>query len=179
MVKTFSAILWYNGTIKRTEVPNMDTKKVGAFLKQLRCEKGMTQEQLGEQLGVSNKTVSRWETGSYMPPVENLVLLSRLYDISINELLAGERVAEEKFPAIAEQNLTQVLENQEKEFHAFEKYMMWLLAVTAVLTVTAMTLLELRTVRDMIVLALVVFLGVLCNGLNLIAVAVKKQSMKK
>lgn len=41
----------------------MDTKKIGIFLKALRNEKGMTQEQLGERLGVSNKTISRWETG--------------------------------------------------------------------------------------------------------------------
>ena len=42
----------------------MDTKKVGMFLKQLRTENGMTQEQLGEKIGVSNKTISRWETGN-------------------------------------------------------------------------------------------------------------------
>jgi transcriptional regulator with XRE-family HTH domain len=48
----------------------MDTKKVGSFLKSLRKEKELTQEQLGEKLGVTNKTVSRWETGNYMPPVE-------------------------------------------------------------------------------------------------------------
>lgn len=46
----------------------MDTKKVGLFLKQLRKENNMTQEQLGEKIGVTNKTVSRWETGNYMPP---------------------------------------------------------------------------------------------------------------
>ena len=41
----------------------MDTKKIGTFLKELRNENGMTQEQLGEKIGVSNKTISRWETG--------------------------------------------------------------------------------------------------------------------
>lgn len=50
----------------------MDTKKVGAFLKKLRKENNMTQEQLGERIGVTNKTISRWETGNYMPPVECL-----------------------------------------------------------------------------------------------------------
>ena len=61
----------------------MDTKKVGAFLKHLRKENNMTQEQLGERIGVTNKTVSRWETGNYMSPVECLELLSDIYQISI------------------------------------------------------------------------------------------------
>ena len=54
----------------------MDTKMIGSFLKELRKENNMTQEQLGERIGVTNKTVSRWETGNYMPPVESLILLS-------------------------------------------------------------------------------------------------------
>ncbi len=62
----------------------MDMKKIGAFLKELRNEKGMTQEQLGERIGVSNKTISRWETGNYMPPVDCLSILSDIYNISIN-----------------------------------------------------------------------------------------------
>ena len=64
----------------------MDTVKIGKFLKELRKEKGYTQETLGEKVGVTNKTVSRWETGTYMPPVECLVLLSDIYDVSINEI---------------------------------------------------------------------------------------------
>ena len=59
----------------------MDAKKVGSFLKELRKENSMTQEQLGERLGVTNKTVSRWENGNYMPPVECLELLSDIYQI--------------------------------------------------------------------------------------------------
>ena len=51
----------------------MDQKKIGAFLKALRQEKEMTQEQLAEQLGVSNRTISRWETGSNMPDISLLV----------------------------------------------------------------------------------------------------------
>lgn len=46
----------------------MDVQKIGDFLKELRKQNNMTQEQLGERVGVTNKTVSRWETGKYMPP---------------------------------------------------------------------------------------------------------------
>ena len=87
----------------------MDIIKTGKFLAQLRREAGDTQEQLGEKLGISNKTVSRWETGAYLPPVEMLQAISGLYGVSINELLAGERLEEEGYRKAAEENLTQVM----------------------------------------------------------------------
>ena len=69
----------------------MDTKKIGAFLKQCRKGKNLTQEQLAEKFGVSARTVSRWETGSNMPDLSILVELADYYDIEIKELLDGER----------------------------------------------------------------------------------------
>ena len=57
----------------------MDTKKIGTFLKELRNENGMTQEQLGEKIGVTNKTVSRWENGIFLPPVDILLAISQLF----------------------------------------------------------------------------------------------------
>ena len=65
----------------------MDTIKVGNFLKVLRKEKGLTQEMLGAQIGVTNKTISRWENGNYLPPVECLKVLAEFYDVSINEII--------------------------------------------------------------------------------------------
>ena len=69
----------------------MDTKKIGAFLKQCRKENNLTQEQLAEKFGVSARTVSRWETGSNMPDLSIPVELADYYDIEIKELLDGER----------------------------------------------------------------------------------------
>ena len=63
----------------------MDQIKIGKFIAALRKEKGLTQEKLGEKLGVTNKTVSRWENGNYMPDVEMLSLLSEEFGVSINE----------------------------------------------------------------------------------------------
>ena len=57
----------------------MDMIKIGKFLSELRREKNLTQEELGEELGVTNKTVSRWETGTYLPPVEIIQILSQNY----------------------------------------------------------------------------------------------------
>ena len=113
----------------------MDTKKIGIFLKELRNKKGMTQEQLGEMVGVSNKTISRWETGNYMPPVDCLNMLSDIYNISINEILAGERASGDAFTKIAEQNITVSLKELEKDCRTFEKKMMCILAVTTLLTI--------------------------------------------
>ena len=62
----------------------MDMVKMGSFLAELRKEQKLTQAELGEKLGVTNKTVSRWETGTYMPPVEILEELSRLYGLIFN-----------------------------------------------------------------------------------------------
>ena len=69
----------------------MDQIKIGAFLKTLRKEKNLTQEQAAEQLGVSNRTVSRWETGTNMPDISLLVEIAELYGVSIPELIDGER----------------------------------------------------------------------------------------
>ena len=102
----------------------MDMEKMGAFLQELRREKGLTQEQLGETLHISSKTISRWETGAYMPPVEMLMALSELYGLTVNELVAGERLAPEALPQAAEENLTAALKEQE-EFQLNEKKRFW------------------------------------------------------
>lgn len=72
----------------------MDQKKIGLFLKELRKEKNITQEVLAEKLNVSNRTVSRWETGNNMPDISLLIELSELYHISIPEIVDGERKRE-------------------------------------------------------------------------------------
>lgn len=72
----------------------MDQKKFGGFLKELRKEKGITQEQLGEILGVSGRTVSRWETGFNMPDLDLLIQMADYYGVEIRELLDGERKSE-------------------------------------------------------------------------------------
>lgn len=72
----------------------MDTRKIGAFLKRLRKEKGLTQEQLAEILLVSGRTVSRWETGTNMPDLSILIQIAEFYDVDVKEILDGERKGE-------------------------------------------------------------------------------------
>ena len=155
----------------------MDTKKIGIFLKDLRNKKGMTQEQLGEMVGVSNKTISRWETGNYMPPVDCLNMLSDIYNISINEILAGERASGDAFTKIAEQNITVSLKELEKDCRTFEKKMMCILAVTTLLTIIILILLPMKTIKDVIVMILVVAVAFIANALNIVALATKKEML--
>ncbi len=89
----------------------MDQIKTGKFIAALRKEKRMTQEQLGKRLGVTNKTISRWENGNYMPDVEMLSLLSKEFGVSMNELISGERLAAESFQKAADENLAAALDN--------------------------------------------------------------------
>ena len=69
----------------------MDTIKIGNFLRELRKEKNLTQEQLADVFNVSARTVSRWETGSNMPDVSILVEIADYYDLDVREILNGER----------------------------------------------------------------------------------------
>lgn len=94
----------------------MDQIRIGQFLKALRKEKGLTQEKLAETLGVSNRTVSRWETGASMPDFDLLIELAKAYGVGVEEILNGERrndtvdkQMEESFYKVAEYT------NQEKE----------------------------------------------------------------
>ena len=72
----------------------MDQIKIGEFLKELRKEKGLTQEQLAQQFNVSRRSVSRWETGKNMPDICLLVEIAEFYDTSIPEIINGERKSE-------------------------------------------------------------------------------------
>lgn len=69
----------------------MDQKKIGLFLKELRKEKGLTQQQLAEIMNVSNRSISRWETGSNMPDLDLLISIANYYDVELKEILDGER----------------------------------------------------------------------------------------
>ncbi|WP_270227548.1 helix-turn-helix domain-containing protein [Coprococcus aceti] len=73
----------------------MDQKKSGSFLRELRKEKQLTQEQLAERFGVTSRSVSRWETGSNMPDLSILVELADFYDVDIRDIIDGERKGED------------------------------------------------------------------------------------
>ena len=69
----------------------MNQEKIGKFISELRKEKNLTQDQLGEKLNINGKSISKWETGTNMPDISNLVMLSKIFNVSVNELLSGEK----------------------------------------------------------------------------------------
>lgn len=69
----------------------MNHTKIGSFIKELRKEKNLTQEQLAEQLNVSCRTISRWETGSNLPDVDILIVIAEYFQVELGELLIGKR----------------------------------------------------------------------------------------
>ena len=74
----------------------MDANKIGSFIKELRTQKNMTQKDLAEAINCTDKAISRWETGRGVPEVSLLVPLSKALDVSVNELLTGERFIPEQ-----------------------------------------------------------------------------------
>lgn len=96
----------------------MDQIRTGKFIAELRRREGLTQEKLGEKIGVTNKTISRWENGNYMPDIEILQLLGKVFSVSINELLAGQFLTDEEFRQKAEENVVAVSKDS---IFSFEK----------------------------------------------------------
>ena len=93
----------------------MNQEKIGRFIAKARKEKGYTQEQLAEKLGVSNQTVSRWENGKNMPDVSLFESLCEALDITVNELLAGETIEKEKIETVSEQNMMALSRHLERK----------------------------------------------------------------
>ena len=103
----------------------MDLIKIGAFLQELRKEKGLTQEQLAEQTGVSRRTVSRWETGNNMPDLDILMELSDFYAVDLREILNGERKTERMNEELKE-TVMQVADYSNEEKTRLLNRMHWL-----------------------------------------------------
>ena len=93
----------------------MNQEKIGRFIASCRKECGYTQVSLGEKLGITDRAVSKWETGKSMPDASIMLELCNLLKISVNELLTGEHIAMENYKEKAEENL---LELQEKKLKA-------------------------------------------------------------
>jgi transcriptional regulator with XRE-family HTH domain len=73
----------------------MDQIKIGKFIASCRKEKGMTQAYLAEKLGISDRAVSKWETGKSLPDTGIMLELCELLNINVNELLSGEKIMTE------------------------------------------------------------------------------------
>lgn len=99
----------------------MDQEKIGKFIKAKRSEKKMTQEDLASELGVNNKTVSRWETGKYMPDLSMFPVISKVLGVSVNDLMNGEIVDKKDYQNTFEENITTVVSEVDASNRRFNK----------------------------------------------------------
>jgi len=97
-----------------TEIPALDQVRTGRFIQALRKELGLTQRQLAERLSISDKTVSKWETGSGLPEISLLMPLCRELGINVNELLSGERLSAADYQRKAEENIMSLMKEREE-----------------------------------------------------------------
>lgn len=117
----------------------MDQQKIGRFLKTLRKEAGLTQEQLAERLGVTNRSVSRWETGSNLPDLDLLIELADLYRVELREILDGERVREQMNEEI-EETARKVADYSGMEREKLTRRLHWLFLLATACFLTYMVL---------------------------------------
>src|SRR5690625_4438842 len=93
----------------------MNQEKIGKFIALCRKEKKMTQSDLAEKLGVTEKSISNWENGRNMPELSLFKPLCQELDISLNDLMSGERVVEKEYQEKLEENIINTIDYTNKK----------------------------------------------------------------
>ena len=119
----------------------MDNVKTGLLIAQIRKEKGYTQKDLAEKIGVSNATVSKWETGKGFPDISLLEPLAISLNISISEIIAGEIIQNTDLTEHIISDLVDVtIKDQEKKVKLFN----WIVAITVALIYIIVSLITMK-----------------------------------
>lgn len=147
----------------------MNQQKVGQFLKTLRNEKSITQAELAEILGVSNRSISRWENGTTMPDFDLLIELAKYYEVEVGEILDGER-KDKVMDSQTEELLLKVADynNVERNFFSKRMCIMFVIALTGIVVFAAIDIAGLERTQpyEMIVSITIGFVaGTLLTGL--------------
>lgn len=111
----------------------MNQEKIGKFIADCRKEKGLTQLQLAEKLNITNRAVSKWETGKSCPDVSLMPDLCNVLGITVNELLSGERILMEDYQKKAEENLVELQDKKMKAQKMFKRMELIWLAIAILL----------------------------------------------
>ena len=93
----------------------MDQEKIGKFIAKLRKEKNMTQNELAQKLGITDRAISKWEIGRGMPDLSLLTPLCEILGVSINELLSGERLEKKNYQEKLEENFINTIDYIDKK----------------------------------------------------------------
>ena len=113
----------------------MDQIKIGRFIAEARKSRGITQRQLADELSVSDKTISKWECGKGLPEVSLMLPLCGALNITVNELLTGERLSESDYRKKAEENMMELMkENRENKKRMALSVICGIITIIAVLS---------------------------------------------
>jgi transcriptional regulator with XRE-family HTH domain len=104
----------------------MDQIKIGKFIAACRKEEGMTQAVLAEKLGISDRAISKWETGKSLPDAGIMLELCEHLNINVNELLSGERIMTEAYNKMAEENLLKMRREVEEKNRQLLNLEIWI-----------------------------------------------------
>lgn len=118
----------------------MEQQMIGKFISTCQKEKGLTQMQLAEKLNITNRAISKWETGKSMPDVSLMLDLCNILGITVNGLLSGERIAMENYQKRAEENLMELQSKKEKVQREYNSILKILIAAFSLLFVLNMVL---------------------------------------
>lgn len=154
--------------MQKVEQTTMNQQKVGSFLKELRTEKALTQTALAELLGVSNRSISRWENGMTMPDLDLLIELANYYDVEVGEILEGERKTNcmEKETEKLMLNIADY-SNEEKRFFSRRMCIMFTISLIGIVVYAVIDLMGLSLVQpyeSIITVALGFVTGTLLTG---------------
>ena len=146
----------------------MDQQKIGQFLKQLRNERKLTQTELAELLGVTNRSISRWENGVTMPDFDFLIELAKHYDVEVMEILDGER-KDNNMDKQTEELMLKVADYGNEEKNVFSKRMcvMFIVAIIGMMlyvVIDSLGLAEAQPYETIVNIALGFVLGTLVTG---------------
>lgn len=118
----------------------MDNKIIGEFIKKQRTVKNLTQKHLAEKLGVTDKAISRWETGKGIPDVSLLIPLSNALEVSVHEILLGEKIEEEKKIEKYEETIVNTLTTNKKQISNLHKIIYALFVAVEVVAIYGFTI---------------------------------------
>ena len=154
----------------------MDQTKIGKFIASCRKEQGMTQAVLAEKLGISDRAISKWETGKSMPDSGIMLELCDLLKINVNELLSGERIMAESYDKRAEETLLamrQEVEEKNRQMLRMEYWISFPAIIAGLIMVFVASYIEMPV---WLRIALVVFALVMIFTVAFIAVGIEQKA---
>lgn len=156
---------------------------IGDNIKFYRKKNQLTQDDIAEACNVTRQAVSKWENGTYLPPADILLIMSDLFKVSINEILSGERLTDEKYKVAAEENIKQMIKSGSfsiKEKIDFYKNK-WLkdhifLIIVAGLCISGLVIAGIIINKKCLFIALVMFIITHCIRYNMMMTYVEKNA---